>query len=156
MKLDVRGTTEEIARVVLKDLGTYGSFIFYLVAAVIFYIAGAYTISLTLILSLAAVTIVVAAIRLVYFKPRPDMKIKKYNILYERIDNSSFPSIHVARGVMLSIAFFKAAPIMSPLLAILVVAVCASRIYFKRHYIVDITAGALIGLILGWVFFIAL
>ncbi len=156
MKLDAKGTTEEIARVVLKDLGAYGSFIFYLVIAVIFYTAGAYKFSLILIGSLATVTIVVAAIRLVYFKPRPGMKSKKYNVLYERIDNSSFPSIHVARAMMLSIAFFQMAPLMAPPLVLLFIAVCASRIYFKRHDITDITAGAAIGAVLGWVFFIAL
>lgn len=156
MKLNAKGTTEEIARVVLKDLGAYGSFIFYLVAAAVFCLAGAYTFSSILIGSLIAVTIVIAVIRLAYFKPRPGMKSKKYNTLYDRIDNSSFPSIHVARAVMLSIAFFVMAPTMLPLLVLLVVAVGASRIYFKRHDMADIMVGAVIGIILGWFFFIAL
>lgn len=156
MKLDVKGTTKEIARVALKDLGTYGGFIFYALVAVMFLFIGAYAFFEVLIISLVAVTVVVALVRMVYFKPRPGMKRKKYNMLYERIDNSSFPSIHVARALMLSIAFFRMAPTLWPVLVFLTAAVCTSRIYFKRHDMVDIAVGAAIGLLLGWFFFITL
>ena len=156
MKLDVKSTTEEIARVALKDLSTYGSFIFYALVAAMFLAIGAYAFFEVLVISLVAVTVVVMIIRLAYFKPRPGMKRKTYTVLYDRIDNSSFPSIHVARAVMLSAAFFRMVPTLWPVLLFLTAAVCASRIHFRRHDYTDITAGAIVGAILGWLFFIAL
>jgi len=82
------------------------------------------------------------------------MKKRRYNLIYEAVDNSSFPSIHAARSVMISIAIYAKAPATFPLLALMVLAVCASRIYFRRHDIIDIFAGLILGFILGFLFFL--
>ena len=150
MKLDSKNALKEISRVVLKDTGAYGSFIFFFLALVAFFLAGEQKFAIRMFFSLVAVTVVVIILRLAYFKPRSGMKPRKYKAIYERVDNSSFPSIHVARSVIISAAFFVKAPFLLPLLVLMVLAVCASRIYFKRHDITDITAGGIIGLILGF------
>jgi len=54
MKLDVKSTTAEIARVALKDLSTYGSFIFYALVAAMFLAIGAYAFFEVLVISLVA------------------------------------------------------------------------------------------------------
>ena len=154
MELNIKRTAKVIGEISLKDLGSYGSFIFYIVIAALFLLIGDYTIFYSLIVSLAAVTAVVMFFRLSYNKPRPGMKKRRYNLIYEAVDNSSFPSIHAARSVMISIAIYAKAPATFPLLALMVLAVCASRIYFRRHDIIDIFAGLILGFILGFLFFL--
>lgn len=156
MELRPKQTTKVILEICLKDLGAYGSFIFYVVAAAAFAILGNYMFFYTLIASLVAITLIVMFFRLSYSKPRPGMKKRKYKLIYEAVDNASFPSIHTARSVMISIAIYTKAPVFLPLLILMVLAVCASRIYFRRHDIADISAGIFLGLVLGGSFFISL
>lgn len=154
MELDLRSTSKTIAEVALKDLGAYGSFIFYAVVAASALALGDFLMFSKLVVSLVAVTLIIIFFRLSYRKTRPDMKKRAYRTIYETADNSSFPSIHAARATMLSVAIFSKFPLMLPVVAFLLLAVCASRIYFKRHDMIDITAGIVLGLALGWAFFL--
>ena len=153
MKLDLLDTAKEVYSVILKDLSAYGGFPFYGVVILGALLFRSFDIAYSLAVSLVIVTIVVAAIRLSCFKPRPGMPKKKYSSVYERIDNSSFPSIHAARAVMISMLFYSVMPVLFPLLFALVLAVLLSRIYFKRHDAVDLAVGCAIGLALGYFFF---
>lgn len=153
MQLEFAKMTREIYSVILKDLGGYGGFPFYAAMILLFVLLRDFEFVYRLIVSLVAVSASVAILRLAYFKPRPGQKKKSYSIFYERIDNSSFPSVHTARAVMISIALFTKAPVLLPLLVLMMIIVCASRLHFKRHYLVDVVAGLVIGLILGLVFF---
>jgi len=76
-----------------------------------------------------------------------------YATLYERIDNSSFPSIHAARTVMISMALFNKFNVLLPLLVLMTILVLMTRIYFKRHDIVDLSVGVIIGIVLAVFFF---
>ncbi|KHO47365.1 MAG: hypothetical protein QT00_C0002G0015 [archaeon GW2011_AR5] len=154
MELRFWKTAAVIGEVCLKDTGAYGSFIFYIAAAAIFLMLGDITFAANLLASLMTVTIIVMFFRLAYRKPRPGMKKKKHKMIYEAIDSSSFPSIHAARAVMISAAIFTKMPFLLPLLALAVLSVCASRIYFRRHDMTDIFAGLALGFILGFVFFL--
>lgn len=155
MELDIRSTAKTIAEVALKDLGAYGSFIFYAVVAASTLTLGDFMLFSKLAVSLVAVTTVIIFFRLAYRKARPGMKKRAYRTIYETADSSSFPSIHAARATMLSVLIFSKLPAMLPVAAFLLLAVCASRIYFKRHDMIDITAGIVLGLALGWAFFLA-
>lgn len=153
MKLESKKTFKEIYSVILKDLGAYGGFPFYGLLILLFLLLRDFSFAYTLIISLVVVTIVVIVFRLTYFKPRPGQKKKKHEILYQRVDNSSFPSIHAARAVMLSFALFAKAPVLLPLLVLLTLIVFASRLHFKRHDTADVVVGLLIGGVLGLIFF---
>lgn len=153
MKFDTKKTGKEIFAVVMRDISAYGGFPFYAAMIVVFFLLNNFDFAYTLLISLIAVTVVIAVIRLAYFKARPGMKKKKYNTLYERIDNSSFPSIHAARAVMISIALFSQFNELLPLLALLIILVYTSRVYFRRHDTWDLVAGTIVGLALGFVFF---
>ena len=153
MKLAVEKTLKEVYSVTLKDLSAYGGFPFYGLIILVFLLIGDANFALTLFVSTIVVTAIVSAIRLVYFKPRPGMPRKKYTAIYERIDNSSFPSIHAARSVMISFALISKMPIFTPIAALLIVAVCLSRLHFRRHDAKDLAVGLLIGYVLSLVFF---
>nr|XP_033340296.1 phospholipid phosphatase 6 [Megalopta genalis] len=63
-------------------------------------------------------------------------------------DKYSFPSGHASRAVLLSYFFFYLWPlptIFHPPLLAWVVSISLSRVLMRRHYILDITAGSLIG-----------
>lgn len=153
MKFDFRKTTREVFAVIMRDTSAYGGFPFYAMMIIAFFLLDEFVFAYNLVVSLIAVTIVVALVRLVYFKPRPGMKRKTYNTIYERIDNSSFPSIHAARAVMISMALFSKFNALLPLLALMTILVLMTRIYFKRHDAADLTVGVIIGIVLSVFFF---
>lgn len=88
---------------------------------------------------------ITALIRVFYFKPRP--KKEDYSNLLEKIDASSFPSLHAARIVFLAILF--SAHFANQYLTILCTVVAAlvsySRIYLQKHDWIDITGGIIVG-----------
>lgn len=89
-------------------------------------------------------------LKLFLFKNRPK-KIMHKNII-EKIEASSFPSVHTLRIFFVStvlINFFNNA-ILTIILSFLSLAVAYSRIYLKRHYFIDIIGGAFLGILLGY------
>jgi undecaprenyl-diphosphatase len=94
-----------------------------------------------------AVTIL---IRVLYFRQRPDME--KYHSFIQKIDASSFPSLHSMRagvlGTVLALHFSN--PLLSALFVLCSVAVAASRVLLKRHFVSDVVAGLVIGVIIGF------
>lgn len=153
MKIDIRSTLREIFAVIMRDVSAYGGFPFYGMVIIAFFLLGELVFAYNLAISLIVITLIIALARLAYFKPRPGMKRKKYPTFYERIDNSSFPSIHAARAVMISMALFSKFAMLLPLVILMTILVLMTRIYFKRHDVVDLTVGVIIGLVLSWVFF---
>ena len=101
--------------------------------------------------SLVTIEIVGALIKFFYAKERPEAMPRR-NIL-ERIDASSFPSIHAGR--VCSVAFFsyKFHPGI-PMAAtgiLFVAAVAWSRLALKKHYPIDVLGGIVLGLASSWI-----
>lgn len=86
-------------------------------------------------------------IRLFYFKNRP--RKETYNNTLEKIDASSFPSVHSARAVFLALTFSKLSDTTaaSILLFTIAGAVCYSRIAIKKHYLIDVIGGIVLGIV---------
>ena len=86
-------------------------------------------------------------IRLLYFKERPNHE--RHKSVLERIDASSFPSIHAARITSMAYLFARQVPelmIPSVLLALLV---CASRVYLRKHFVIDVVGGIVLGIVVS-------
>lgn len=88
---------------------------------------------------------VVVFIRIFYFKDRPKREI--YTNFWQRIDASSFPSLHAARIVFLAIIFSVhfANLYLTILCSITAALVSYSRIYLKKHDWWDVAGGAVVG-----------
>lgn len=108
-------------------------------------------ISSPLLMPLIAGSVLTAAIiiiiRIFYFKNRP--KKEAYHHLLERIDASSFPSLHTARIVFLALLFssYFANQYLTILCSITAALVSYSRIYLKKHDWVDLAGGVVVGVL---------
>ncbi len=100
----------------------------------------------------AATEAVCASIKFLYRKERP-VPIHKVPVMtfFHIYEAGSFPSIHTAR--ITSFFVITTALFHNPVLAvgtgILVIAVACSRIYLKKHYLIDVAGGFLIGALIS-------
>ena len=88
-------------------------------------------------------------IRLIYYKDRP-LKQKHQNII-ERIDASSFPSMHTARVVFLTIILWEPLdnPLLQGMVIVLALMIAYSRIYLQKHDWMDLLGGTVLGAVVG-------
>lgn len=107
-----------------------------------------FVVALQLFISFVVFVSIAFFIRFFYAKTRPDGTSLKNATLFEQLNDSSFPSIHAGRTVILAVVLSKlfSCPACVFLWA-LVVCVLVSRILLRKHFLVDVIAGA----VLGWV-----
>lgn len=107
------------------------------------------TLSIKLFIGIIIITIIAMIIKALFFKARP--KKQKTNTLIERLDASSFPSIHSARITFLTFlcVIYVDNIILKAFLIIIGILVAYSRIYLKKHYLSDVIAGIILGLIIS-------
>ncbi|MEK6905855.1 MAG: phosphatase PAP2 family protein [Nanoarchaeota archaeon] len=118
-------------------------------------------VSSQLLMPLVAGSLIIASIiiliRIFYFKDRP--KKEMHTNFVERIDASSFPSMHTARIFFLAILFsvYFANRYLTILCIIIAVLVSYSRIYLKKHDWIDVLGGVAVGVatyfLIAWIFF---
>ncbi len=134
----------------MRDTTAMGGLAVYIVVAVIFFLLGNVKAAAELIIALALLYAVIAVIRTLFFKKRPDKQ--KYSGFFTKIDAGSFPSMHTARAAALAIilAFVFPQNTIRILLVIAVLAVAYTRIRLKRHYTSDVIGGLVLGAIVSW------
>jgi membrane-associated phospholipid phosphatase len=115
------------------------------------------SLALRIILGIVGVTIISYLIKIFFFKQRPKKQSK--DTFIEKVDASSFPSIHAARMTVIVfwlIAYFNNMylTIFSLIIGMLVI---YSRIYLKKHYWSDVIGGLVISLAVnGIIYFLIL
>ena len=133
----------------LGALPTYGFVLLAILAA------GNVSVFVRLLAAFCIGLLVAFAIRVVFPKPRPGASLAalKATAGYVRLDASSFPSVHALRASTLSFFFYEAYPskVSFAVAVLAVVAVSYSRIYLKKHYFIDVLAGAALGILCGFV-----
>lgn len=143
---------KEIYHDFIQDISAFGGLPFYLVVILIFLPFNT-SISLKLALGLAFCYILTILIRLVFFKKRPDKQ--AYKGIIEKINASSFPSLHSMRITFLGLIliFYFNNLLATIILSFLMVCVYTSRLILKKHYLPDVIAGIVLGLSLFFIFF---
>ena len=133
-----------------RDITTIGGIYIYILISLWFFAIGNTHLFLQLILGAIVTFIMAVIIRLVYFKERP-LK-QGYINLIEKIDASSFPSLHSARvGYMFLVIISQYNFIlMVTLLEVIGLLVCYSRIYLRKHDLIDVIGGIIFGLAVGY------
>lgn len=130
-----------------RDFTFLGGFLFYFLCFLLALTLKQTKLALILFLGFILIFSVSIIIRLFYFVPRPKKELHRNFI--ERIDASSFPSIHSARIVFLFLISLNLSVnfLVKVFFFLITVAVLYSRIYLKKHYFVDVLVGAIIGII---------
>lgn len=135
----------------LEDVKAFGGLPIYLVLIVLFFILGYKTMSVRLAIGLFLAYALTSSIRFLFFKERPDKQ--KYRGFAQKIDASSFPSLHAMRAsclAVLIILFFSNMWI-TCIAIIAAISVALVRVLQKRHYSADVIAGLIFGVIIAWI-----
>ncbi len=144
----MRFTFRNILDVAFRDISALGGAIFYWFLALLLLSLGHVYIFIFFALFFIVVYIIVATIRFFFFKERPDKE--SYSNLFEKIDASSFPSVHAARSVFLAFvlrSLFDYNLIFSILLFSAAFLVCVSRVVLRKHDVTDVIGGAVLGVL---------
>jgi len=133
----------------LQDIKGLSGVPFFVIIIVISVLLQQNMLAVQLVIGLILAYVVTVLLRIAYFKRRPDKQ--SYHNWIEKIDASSFPSLHAMRAAVLATilsAFFESVWL-TPLFALAAVAVATSRVLMKRHDISDALAGLIFGAIVG-------
>jgi undecaprenyl-diphosphatase len=129
----------------IVDVGAFGGLPFYVLVLFLAWITTHMSLLWDIVIALLIAYTVSSSIRLLYFKERPEKR--KYTNWLEKIDASSFPSMHVTRAFALAGIggnFFNDA-IMWILFVLLALLVGYSRVWRRQHRITDVIGGVVLG-----------
>ncbi|RME53026.1 phosphatase PAP2 family protein [Candidatus Woesearchaeota archaeon] len=134
---------------IVRDISALGGITF---AVLVFLFALAFSwfdVARRLFFCIVASFFIAGMIRFVYFKDRPEPK--RYKTVLQRLDASSFPSLHAARAGFLVLVLAEKVRTRFALVLMVVLAmlVCYSRVVRRRHDYVDVLAGLVLGVSLG-------
>ncbi len=134
---------------VWQDIKAFGGLPFYLIITLVFLIMYDYYVFFALVLGLILSYVVTIGIRLVYFKQRPQKV--KYKNLIQKVDASSFPSLHTIRVVVLGLILMVVVsrPLFSLLVIPFVLLSAYARVKLKRHHLSDVIAGIFLGVVIA-------
>lgn len=135
----------------LEDLKAFGGLPIYLFSIALFFILGYVSMTVRLTVGLFIAYALTSSIRFVFFRRRPDKQ--RFKGLAQKIDASSFPSLHAMRAsclAVLLILFFN--NVLITVVAI-VAAICVAlvRVLQKRHFASDVIAGLFFGVLVALV-----
>ena len=144
---------QTLMRKIFEEITFFGGIAFYMFIIFLLLILGKIDYVIQISMGLIAIYLITLVIRIFYFKERP--KKIHYEKFLEKIDASSFPSVHAARVVFLGlfVIFNLVELIYLILLVPLLISVLYSRIYLKKHDIRDIFGGVALGIFVFWILY---
>ena len=89
----------------------------------------------------------VQALKRTVVRPRPSVRLPQVTALTNLPDHFSFPSGHAAAAMSLAIPVLLAEPLVGIPLLLLALAVGASRVYLRVHYVTDVVVGQTLGIV---------
>ena len=138
----------------VRDSGAFGGLPLSLAVIVLLYPLHTF-LSLKLLAGLIIAYALTAGIRFMYYKERPLPK--RHTNVFERIDASSFPSLHAMRATLLAgvLSAVLVHPLQLGVLGICVLLTCYSRVHTQKHHASDVVAGVVFGalIVLGLRYF---
>jgi membrane-associated phospholipid phosphatase len=138
----------KIADRLFGEITVFGGVIFFILVIGFSFVFGGTETATKLLIGLVSIYFITVLIRLVYFKERPNKR--NYSNFIEKIDACSFPSVHAARSVFLYMFFvlrFNLDFFVVGALSILLLAVLYSRVYLRKHDVIDVLAGTVLGIV---------
>ena len=106
--------------------------------------------SVVLFLSIGLLAVIVQAVKFTVRRKRPE---GQWGGIYRFTDPHSFPSGHAARAFMLAVLVLGLGPAwLAVILCIWAPLVSLARVAMGVHYLSDVAAGAVLGVVMGLVF----
>ncbi len=144
---------DKYLNIFFRDITALGSFVFHLFLLLFIVALGKNDLFGQLLFSLFFTLIVTVIVRIFYFKDRPQKQ--DFENIFEKIDASSFPSLHTARTVAMVLILLdymqnNAVTIFLMGFSALVI---YSRVYLRKHDWEDVAGGIILGVV---TFFLAL
>lgn len=135
----------------MRDITALGTVPYHAIFLVFLLLFSRYELFYTVLLGEILIYVISVFLKLAFFKNRPQ-KMGHGNVL-EKIEASSFPSVHTARIFFVSILLMLRINnlMIAAFLLLLSLLVAYSRIYLKKHYFIDVLVGAVLGSILGYI-----
>jgi len=142
---------QRILDIIFNDVSSFGGSVFYALVVLFLLIFGKMNVALQLIVSFLIIILISFAIKLIFFKNRP--KKQKFTNVVEKIDAGSFPSVHSARATSLTFIILSNIPRLELFLTLIPLAllVCYSRIFIKKHFLLDVVGGIVLGVITSFI-----
>ena len=134
----------------VQDVGALGALPFFLLIISFLYILNQNIFALQLLLAIVLCHLLTYLIRWIYHKDRPAPQ--KYHSLVEKIDASSFPSLHAMRAMTFFVFGIVHVPslIAYSLFGTYLFCISFSRHYLHKHDAIDILGGIFIGGIISF------
>ncbi len=142
---------QTVPKEMIRDATSLGSTVMFVGLIIFTFLTGLISVSSQLLLGFLITFAVVIIIRMIYFKDRP--RKQPHSNFVERIDASSFPSLHAARAVFIALVFIQhfSSRVMTVFLLAAAVLVIYSRIYLWKHDLWDVFGGIVLGGLTYWV-----
>lgn len=142
--MKIKTTLELLLEALFRDITALGGLVIYSFLTVLMFFINI-PLAVTLIIGFFITFIATILIRSIYFKHRP--KKQEYHNFIEKIDASSFPSLHAARITFLFFifSFYLSNILATSLLFSLSLLIIYSRIYLQKHDVKDIIGGIILG-----------
>ncbi len=102
--------------------------------------------------SMGFASLAVFIINALYFRPRPFAE-HEVSLLFYKPTDSSFPANSMAATFAIAAAVFGVNRRVGAVMYIVAAIYAFSRVYAGVHYPLDVTAGALIGIVVAWLVF---
>ena len=134
---------------VFNILTRLGSTFFMLVIGILLYVCRRRREGILILASIVVGTFVALPLKLAIPRPRPFATIPT-TIVFDKEAGSSFPSGHAVRTFAFAFIASKLRPRLAIPLYLFACLIAFSRVYVGQHYPLDAFAGALIGLLVGY------
>lgn len=138
---------EKYVNLLVLQFNFFGSFIFSIFIIVFLYAINLKHIAIILLLSTLTATALVSIIRLIFRRERP--KKQPYNNIFEKINSSSFPSMHALRtSIYTTTMFISSLYLLASIFLLITILVSIARYTLKKHYISDLIVGIIFGILI--------
>ena len=133
------------------EITNLGGLIFYLMVLGFVLLNLQFLLFWQLLFGLIVNIVVVVVIRILYFKNRP--KKQEFTNIIEKLDASSFPSLHTARIFFMALVFliYFQNVYLGIFLILVACLVAYSRYYLKKHDSYDLFGGLVLGVLVFYI-----